>query len=89
MTPDKVKKMLSDFRRNLSAVIERYERSGNGSNQRAVDSGAVTLEEGVSIDSLWGRYNPEAARAASAARASEPRRMGDLRPERSFAQGLC
>lgn len=76
MTPEKAKKLLNDIRRNLTVVIERYERSGNGSNQRALDSGTLTLEEGVSIDSLWGRYNPEAARAASDARAAEGGAVG-------------
>lgn len=71
LTVEKSKKLASDIRRNLNGIIDRYERSGNGSNQHAHNRGELELEEGVSIDSLWGRTihaqrQPNAAAAAAA-----------------------
>ena len=51
-TTDKVKTFLNDVRRNLTSMIERYERSGNGSNQAALDG---DTEEGGDADANWGR----------------------------------
>mmetsp|Transcript_3187 Transcript_3187/g.6714 ORF Transcript_3187/g.6714 Transcript_3187/m.6714 type:complete len:185 (+) Transcript_3187:983-1537(+) len=55
MTVEKSKKLDGSNRRSLNAIIDRYERSGNGSNQHAHNRGEFELEEGASIDSLWGR----------------------------------
>jgi hypothetical protein len=55
MTVEKSKKLDGSNRRSLNAIIDRYERSGNGSNQHAHNRGEFELEEGASVDSLWGR----------------------------------
>ena len=55
MTVEKSKKLQNNIRRDLNSIIDRYERSGNGSNQRAHNRGEIELAEGQTVDGMWGR----------------------------------
>eukprot|EP00970_Alexandrium_tamarense_P018494 scaffold13343_cov264-Alexandrium_tamarense.AAC.3 len=53
LTEMKAKKLISDSRRYLITMINDWEKSGNGSNQRLDDS-----DDDLVFD-LWGRFVPE------------------------------
>ena len=53
LTEMKAKKLISDSRRYLTTMINDWEKSGNGSNQRLDDS-----DDDLVFD-LWGRFVPE------------------------------
>ena len=59
LTEEKAKKLFADSRKHLTTMINNWERSGNGSNQKLVGDGD---DEDNEFDfDTWGRFDAEAA----------------------------